>query len=1640
MSGIKVDIDVKEAKIASENFKRYMRAMGISTEKAEEEAKKLEGRLKKRLGADKAKAALNQLTESARMTRLQIAKLQIQSRNFGGALTTLKGKASALTAGVLSLKTAFIGLGVGLITRQLIGQFSTFESALTDMAKVTDRSLAEIRKEVMSLPPALGTATELMRGYYQVISAGVQGTDKQLKTLIITSKAAIAAHVSQAEVIKGLTGVVDAYGKKIKGVAEAADMLYTIEKLGKTNVAELIPVIGSLASMSAVLGISQDELGASLAQTTKFIGSTAEAATQMEALLTALVRGTERSAKMFEEHGGALKAIKKIGFVNVLKKMTDATRGNQQALQKLIGGEKTALFAVLALSKEGYVPLLRNMDEMSKKAGAMDRAWINYLGTYDAVALAFSSTIGKVMIEFGEDIAPVVMQGMRDIADEMSKAYDEGRVEDWANKIGEIGSTVLSTTTAMVKIYNALPVAAVSSGLVMAILFKSSAQMALLVGGMVYVATHLDDLEWSLKEINKVAKKDPFILGPVQILLEAMKEAGIDLIDTYEKIRRAREKIDSKVRLPIKQRYKIIMDESDVESAEKTAFKIKEIEEKTAAKIKKIQAKLLDAYNKVALDKFEYAKGKLSEELEINKKVAQLKYETTKKLYTKEEQALTVVKDQLLKLEAAALAGSLQAQQIHDEKLNSLTEGRTKAELTARRDMYADMKGYEADYYALSVKLIDMQVTAYVKAGGDILLAEEHAAKEKEKIRKKLADDERAQTIKRVQEWIQAQEAMRVGWEVEPLPPLFDTEETQKVTIEQITALRNMYEDMNQYGTEYYDESMKLIDLQAKAYAEASKDSVLAEKWATNEKKKLSEARTKMVLSETAGMLGNYASFFQYMGQKSKKWFEIYKMTAIAQAMIKTYQGAVEAFTALAGIPVVGPALGTAAAAAAVAAGMAQVAMISSQEAPSTAMAKGGWLNAHPGGGKIGVGSGTKDDVFLGSTPGVNHFGMKDEFVFIMNKEATKRNGALLEAMNKGFAGGGWVNRGYGLLDSVGTPGLGLPIVGPIVEWLQKIWEELTAPPEIPEIPFDPKVFTGILDSIDQMLDKTTALEDAVNSANQQFDQWRDQLIEMNATIAQLSEVEDQREAVLAHIAAEMVKDFIEPLEAIIREGTLSNLSLQVHQLNEWYREQSEIAEELGLSLDTVNQAYAVQLQQLQEEVTQTWEDINREITLATGTMTDFQWQVIGVNDQFDNIIERMKEMNATEADLARVEEARIGAMQHLIDIQKESLEADLEQRLTQLTLAETPEKLAIYNLTKEFTEVIEQIREWSDVTGEGYEDLIAQTTKVYELEMEAAIKQSETYQKLQSSIDEWTNIAKSLEQNIFDLQTSLASPEDVLERMGRVWSEIQDVETGGADTPEEIQKLQELYIQYLTMAQEAYQRPSSEYQAIYDTVIGALEDLKTDAEDFASIYDIQQQTMLSLVDNGKTAAQILNEISTGIMAGIPVDVTMLVPDIPPVIVDIPDVTVNVELPDIPSPEVITPTIPDVNVNVTTVVNETILNDQKAILEQIRSNTYAAARNLLTVAGNDFQWITYPKYAKYGGIFTGPESGYPVILHGTEKVTPVGKDYPEINMTINVNESKTPRATGQAVRKELEGFLKSSRGRKIVQQTSIGRG
>jgi hypothetical protein len=121
--------------------------------------------------------------------------------------------------------------------------------------------------------------------------------------------------------------------------------------------------------------------------------------------------------------------------------------------------------------------------------------------------------------------------------------------------------------------------------------------------------------------------------------------------------------------------------------------------------------------------------------------------------------------------------------------------------------------------------------------------------------------------------------------------------------------------------------------------------------------------RTKVKQQETSRQLGYAANgfgsmatiadaFYQISGKKSKEAFLAYQVLKSGETVISTADAAMKAYSALASIPYVGPALGAAAAAAAVAAGAVQL-----QSIWSTSPEGGGSLANVSGGGSSGGGS-----------------------------------------------------------------------------------------------------------------------------------------------------------------------------------------------------------------------------------------------------------------------------------------------------------------------------------------------------------------------------------------------------------------------------------------------------------------------------------------------------------------------------------------------------------------------------------------------------------------------------------------------------------------------------------------------------------
>ncbi|RYJ44533.1 hypothetical protein [Flavobacterium beibuense] len=153
----------------------------------------------------------------------------------------------------------------------------------------------------------------------------------------------------------------------------------------------------------------------------------------------------------------------------------------------------------------------------------------------------------------------------------------------------------------------------------------------------------------------------------------------------------------------------------------------------------------------------------------------------------------------------------------------------------------------------------------------------------------------------------------------------------------------------------------------------------------------IKEAAMERKLSLASSTFGNMSTI---LGKESKAG----KAMAVAQATIDTYQSAVSAFKSLSGIPIVGPALGAAAAGAAVATGLANIKKITSTKTPKAE--KGALFSI---GGQRHSAGGT---LFTGED-GTRFEAEKGELIGVMNRNAARHFMAFNNTFPAGRSGSG---------------------------------------------------------------------------------------------------------------------------------------------------------------------------------------------------------------------------------------------------------------------------------------------------------------------------------------------------------------------------------------------------------------------------------------------------------------------------------------------------------------------------------------------------------------------------------------------------------------------------------------------------------
>jgi len=387
---------------------------------------------------------------------LAVDELKVKVTGDTSGLKGALDKAGGIVTG-FSTKISSIGksaaIGGAAVTTAIVKTFKDFtayETKLTDMAKVTDQSFEDIEDSIKGIDPILGNSTELLEGYYNVISAGVTDPIEALDLLTTAFETGKAAHVEQASVVEGITKMMAGFEGVIESASEAADLMFSIEKSGQTTVAALIPVIGGLAKMSSDLAILPQEMAASVAVVTKTAGSTAEAATQYQAILSGLMKPTAAMTDAFKAIGENIRGvgegyvyagemIKDLGFTDAMKAIQEHSDAAGVSIADLFG-RKEAMIGFSALGAEGFRTLDETIVAVTEGVGGAQKAFDEWSETGAAAIDGMQNSFSNLSVAFGNTFAPMVQGFIDKIAEMLPK------IQEWVEShkplveaIGKIG-------------------------------------------------------------------------------------------------------------------------------------------------------------------------------------------------------------------------------------------------------------------------------------------------------------------------------------------------------------------------------------------------------------------------------------------------------------------------------------------------------------------------------------------------------------------------------------------------------------------------------------------------------------------------------------------------------------------------------------------------------------------------------------------------------------------------------------------------------------------------------------------------------------------------------------------------------------------------------------------------------------------------------------------------------------------------------------------------------------------------------------------------------------------------------------------------------------------------------------------------
>lgn len=300
---------------------------------------------------------------------------------------------------------------IGYASAKAAADFETQTTRLVTLSGVGEDQMHQFRDSILALAPAVGIGPgELAKGMLAVTSTGIRGAEA-LDILKVSAKASADGLGDVYTVALTVTSVVNAYGAANISAARAADVLYQTVVEGNAEASTLAPQLGKVVGLASDMGVSFEEVGASIATFTR-LGVDAETATiSLRQILASLLNPSAQARKAMEDLGTSAdslrQSIKERGLADTLIGLMHDAQGNSDAIGQLFGNIR-ALSGVLGTAGSQADAYRTILEHLQQSTGVVDDAFNRTAQTASFMFNSMKAQLETIMVSVGQQIMPTL--------------------------------------------------------------------------------------------------------------------------------------------------------------------------------------------------------------------------------------------------------------------------------------------------------------------------------------------------------------------------------------------------------------------------------------------------------------------------------------------------------------------------------------------------------------------------------------------------------------------------------------------------------------------------------------------------------------------------------------------------------------------------------------------------------------------------------------------------------------------------------------------------------------------------------------------------------------------------------------------------------------------------------------------------------------------------------------------------------------------------------------------------------------------------------------------------------------------------------------------------------------------------------